>query len=109
MKKLLQKSALFFLILILIKTTFVVFFNDRLTYREPEFTRQELRHQIFEAINRQLAYRKSEITKQDFNTVFFGSSRTNYSVVPPYFDALTQNRTKSYNFGINAGFPPQTF
>ncbi len=85
MKELLQKLALFFLILVLIKIPVFLFYED-----DP-------------------MYRKSQFAKQEFNTVFVGSSRTKFAIVPAYFDLLTEQKTKSYNFGIDAGLPPQTF
>lgn len=85
MKKLLQKLGLFFLILVLIKLPFTFFQEDQPTYHKNKFS------------------------KQDYTAVFIGSSRTRYAVVPAYFDSLTREKTKSYNFGIIAGLPPHTF
>jgi|GEM_PF-3428802 len=85
MKQLLQKSALFFSILILIKIPFFLFYED-----EP-------------------MYRKSQVAREEFNTVFIGSSRTKFDIIPAYFDSLTKEKTKSYNFGVAYGLPPQTF
>lgn len=82
MKSLILKSALFFLLLILIK---VPFYKDVLDYRNAAFS------------------------KQQFTAVFIGSSRTDYGVIPAYFDFLTHHKTKSYNFGISEGLPPETF
>lgn len=109
MKVLLQKLGYFFLILLLIKLSFVIFYEDVFIYKEPELTEPERMSRLVEFIEAQLDYRKSKITEQEFDTVFIGSSRTSYSIIPAYFDTLTRKQTKSYNFGINAGFPPMTF
>lgn len=45
--------------------------------------------------------------KDDYDTLFFGSSRTYSHVIPRQFDALTQAsgiRTNSFNFGIPGMF-----
>jgi hypothetical protein len=107
MKRLLQRLGIFFLLLVLIKMPFVVFFDDVFFYRESDLTKEELMRR--DLISRALAYRRSEFNKQEFDTVFIGSSRAIYGIIPPYFDALTRNQTKSYNFGINYGLPPQIF
>lgn len=101
MKRLLQKLGLFFLILLLIKMPFTAYFGDNSIYRKFGFV---------DMVDRdELAYRQSEFAKQNFDTVFIGSSRTVGSVIPAYFDALNENTTKSYNFGVISGLPPQTF
>lgn len=82
MKSLLLKVALFFLLLILIKAPF---YKDVLGDRQATFS------------------------KQQFTAVFIGSSRTEYGVIPAYFDFLTHHKTQSYNFGISEGLPPETF
>jgi hypothetical protein len=79
--------------------TFVVFYGDRFIYQP-----------VGNGGNKhELAYRKSEFAKQEYDTVFIGSSRTAFGISPSYFDSLSQRKTKSYNFGIIAGKPPQTF
>ncbi len=83
MKNLFLKSVLFFLLLLLIKVPF--------TNKDASDDR------------------KTEFFSHQFNTVFIGSSRTNHAVIPPYFDLLTQPKTRSYNFGIPGGLPPETF
>lgn len=85
MKKLLGKLVIFALVLLAIKLPFVYFYED------------------------ELAQQKKRAAARDFNAVLIGSSRTKYGVIPAYFDALTKNRTQTYNFGINAGLPPETF
>lgn len=85
MKQLFLKSVLFLAILILVKIPVFLFYQD-----EP-------------------MYRKSELAKEEFNTVFIGSSRTKYSIIPAYFDSLTKEKTKSYNFGVDYGVTPKTF
>lgn len=101
MKRLLQKLGLFFFVLLLIKMPFTAYFEDNSIYRKFGFINMVDRDE--------LAYRRAEFAKQDFDTVFIGSSRTVGSVIPAYFDALTDNTTKSYNFGVISGLPPQTF
>lgn len=99
MKKLLQKIGFFFLILILLKMAFVVFYGDQFAFEN-----------LGKAVNRsELAYRKAEFAAQPFDTVFVGSSRTVFGVAPTYFDSLNHKNTKSYSFGIFSGVPPHTF
>ncbi len=56
----------------------------------------------------ELMHCREKLAEKDYNTVFIGSSRTKFAVITHYFDSLTNNRTKSYNFGIDAGLPPRT-
>lgn len=56
-----------------------------------------------------IMFQKSKIGREKINTVFIGSSRTEYGISPAYFDLLTQHHTNSYNFGIPYGLPPGTF
>lgn len=85
MLKLIKKLSFFLAILVMIKLPFLWFYKD-----EAEF-------------------RFEKLAEQEFNTVFIGSSRTQFSVIPAYFDSLTNGETKSYNFGIEGGLPPRTF
>lgn len=85
MSKLIKKLTFFLVILVLIKLPFVWFYKD-----ESEF-------------------RHEKLAEQEFDTVFIGSSRTQFAVIPAYFDSLTNSKTKSYNFGIEGGLPPRTF
>jgi hypothetical protein len=48
--------------------------------------------------------------KNDYDTLFFGSSRTYRHLLPSQFDAVTAAAgvpTKSFNFGIDGMFPPE--
>lgn len=84
MNKLLFKFLLFLSLLVLIKLPFSVFYRSEINYRE------------------------AALAKVDYNLIFAGSSRTKTGVIPAYFDELTE-RTQSYNAGVDAGLPPQTF
>lgn len=55
-----------------------------------------------------LFFQKSLIQKGKFNTIFIGSSRTEFGISPGYFDSLTKYHTRSYNLGIPHGLPPGT-
>lgn len=109
MKSLVQKIGLFFLILLAIKLAFVFLRGDSFVYREPAFSEAEMRGMIDRHVDPQVRFRYAEIAEESFDTVFIGTSRTNYNIAPTYFDRLTSNRTKSYNFGINGGLTPQSF
>jgi len=85
MRKTAQKLILFLSLLALIKLPFALFYLDEQNFRKAKFSENK------------------------YDTVFIGSSRTKYAVMPSYFDALTERQTKSYNFGVDAGLPPQTF
>ncbi len=84
MFQLTKKMLLFLVILALIKLSLDLFYKDELTHR------------------------REKLSEQDYNTVFIGSSRTKFAINAHYFDLLTNNRTKSYNFAIAAGLPPRT-
>lgn len=99
MKNLMGKSALFFAMLLLIKSVFVLYYGDSFFYRSIGIGGSK-----YEA-----EYRKSEFAKQNYNAVFIGSSRTAFGISPVYFDYLNGRKTHSYNFGIISGMPPQTF
>src|SRR4051812_32944462 len=85
MTRFLKKLTAFFAILLAIKAPFAFFYRD-----EP-------------------AARLKEMANGDFNAVFVGSSRTRDGIIPAYFDSQTNGRTKSYNFSLPAGLPPDTF
>ncbi|MEZ5345354.1 MAG: hypothetical protein R2681_07345 [Pyrinomonadaceae bacterium] len=48
-------------------------------------------------------YLEEKFAKEDFDTVFIGSSRTKFAIIPAYFDKLSRENTRSFNFGIAAG------
>jgi hypothetical protein len=85
MKRLLRNIVIFAGILLLTKVPFGFFHRDALEIK------------------------RGELANGDYNTVFIGSSRTQNSLIPGYFDSQTQGKTKSYNFGLPAGLPPDTF
>ncbi|MGB7069041.1 MAG: hypothetical protein WBD22_06060 [Pyrinomonadaceae bacterium] len=84
MFQLIKRIFLFSILLVLIKLSLDAFYKDELTYR------------------------REKLAEQDYNTVFIGSSRTKFAIVTHYFDTLANYRTKSYNFGLDGGLPPQT-
>ena len=52
-----------------------------------------------------IAYAKSQYFlkhKSEFNSIFIGTSRTYWQADVAYFDSLTRQQTKSFNFGIDA-------
>lgn len=44
-----------------------------------------------------------------YNAVFVGSSRTEAGVIASVFDTAADSKTRSYNFGVSGGMPPETF
>lgn len=96
MFQLTKKLLLFLVILGLIKLSLDSFYKDELMPRRENLGEEELMH------------RREKLAENDYNTVFIGSSRTKSAVIAQYFDSLTNNRTKSYNFGIDEGLPPRT-
>lgn len=87
MKKLALKLVVFCLLLLLIKAPFYY----ALSYKD------------------ELRFHQDAFANQQFNTVFIGSSRITHAVLPAYFDSLTGHQTRSYNFGMSGGLPPETF
>jgi hypothetical protein len=85
MKRLILKLSLFFLLLLIIKAPVFYFYEDEFEHRRNAFA------------------------AQNFDTVFVGSSRTYLGIIPAYFDDLTHGRSKTYNLGVHAAVPPQTF
>ena len=51
----------------------------------------------------------SALAAADYNTVFVGSSRTQYDVDASGFDRATAGRTRSFNLGVATALPPETF
>lgn len=98
MKVLAEKLLYFLGLLLVIKLAFVLIFGDKFIYEEIGAGGNQY----------EVEYRKGEFAKEPYDTVFIGSSRTALGISPAYFDLLT-GKTKSYNFGIIAGKPPQTF
>lgn len=51
--------------------------------------------------------------KDSINTLFLGSSKTHYQVNPKVFDSIVNQNTgmhiSSYNFGVDAMLPPESF
>jgi hypothetical protein len=58
------------------------------------------------------AYKRDSLLwpiRRQVNTVFIGSSRTAFSLIPAQFDSLTHQQTHSFNHGLSGTFVPATF
>lgn len=85
MYRFIKKLIVFAILLITVRLGFLPFHTTELEYKERAFNDSE------------------------YTTVFIGSSRTKCGVIPAYFDHLVENAGTSFNFGVDAGLPPQTF
>lgn len=97
MLRFLTKLLLLTLVLVALKTGLWAYIH---TYRPMRSLQYEGR------------YKRDSLLKPNrsrINTVFVGSSRTAFGIIPSVFDSVTRHKTSSFNHGLSALLTPYTF
>ncbi len=102
MKKIVRKKIFALLILVAISNSIInlFFYNGKLPYYWGSKEIMDKRNYLIK-------------NNSKFNTLFIGSSKTHYQIMPVLFDSLVNNSCKcgihSFNFGIDGMLPPESF